>query len=273
MLSPLPRARRRFVRIAGVVLLAMGGVLAFAVSWVFDWWKKAPQPSPEPFVFRDGFEDARELNDLLPRDWSRWHGAQRETPGVVVTPTTERTHSGTRALKCYAPARRGGDIPKADIERSQLRFVKGDEVWFRAWYYLVSGGDATSLFLCDLEATGKRQSPGRRLYLQSGEAFATDLGKWWTGRTVRQAKGAAQRFPKDRWVCVRLHLLLSERAGEGQLQVWQDDGEVLNAHCQTLPTRAAIYNRLQVGITAHGNRESGLTLYVDDVEISNRALW
>lgn len=210
----------------------------------------------------------------MPLDWSRWHRAQQETGGAVEV-TTEKVHSGAAALKCLAKTRSGHDFPKADIERSKLRLVKGDHVYSRAWFFLTggSGDDSPTLFLWDLENTGAHNSPGRRLYLQSGGLLASDLGKWWTGRTIRQEWGHGHPFPKDQWVCVRVHLFLSNNSADGTLEVWQDDVKVLDAHCQTLPTAATIYDRLQVGITAHSSPENAVTLYVDDVELSNRALW
>lgn len=56
------------------------------------------------------------------------------------------------------------------------------------------------------------------------------------------------------------------------MEVWQDGVKVLDGRGQTLPTAKTIYSRLQLGITANGNRHSPCTLYLDDVAISNRPL-
>ena len=70
---------------------------------------------------------------------------------------------------------------------------------------------------------------------------------------------------------LRVHLFLSE-GGDGRMEVWQDGTKVLDATGQTLPTARTIYDRLQVGLTANGNRMHAQTLFVDDVAISNRPL-
>ncbi len=239
-------------------------------------WDLRPYPAPAAsFAFRDGFETATKLEDLFPRDSSRWHGVQRERgPGATtneITLTSEQTHSGANALKCVAYPYDGGTASKADIERGRLHFVRGDDVWFRGWFWLAGRTDASLVFIWDLETTALHNSPGRRLYLQNGEWLASDLGKWWTGKTFRQARGHEVRFPKDRWVELRVHLLLSE-GGDGRMEVWQDGTKVLDGTGQTLPTARTVYNRLQVGVTANGNRTYPQTLFVDDVAISNRPL-
>ena len=262
----LSRTRRR---LAGAGLL----VVAAAAGWQF--WIARPFPAAAPaFVFRDGFEHAVKMEDLFPRDFSRWHGWQREAgTGATaneVALTTERVHSGAQALKCVAAPYDGHTASKADIERGRLRFVKGDDVWFRGSYWLKGGTDASLVFLWDLESTEWRNSPGRRLYLQNGETLASDLGKWWSGKTFRAARGAP-KFPKERWVELRVHLFLSEN-NDGRMEVWQDGTKVIDAIGKTLPTARTIYNRLQVGLTANGNRTHPQTLFVDDIVLSNRPL-
>eukprot|EP01035_Chromulina_nebulosa_P042435 gene42435-57450_t len=116
----------------------------------------------------------------------------------------------------------------------------------------------------DLETTQLRNSPGRRLFLQDGEFFASDLGKWWTGKKFRQPPGAQVKFPKDKWVQVKIHLVLSE-GNDGRMQVWQDGQKVLDATGKTLPRASTIYDRMQVGVTANGRPNRAQTIYVDDV--------
>lgn len=262
--------KRRRLAVVLLVVLAVGTVV---VGRRLDWWEAEPERRTEAFTFRDGFEDATALADLCPRDASRWHGFQQEPkdrPDLrTVDLTTEHVHSGRQALKCSAGAKVGGSLVKADVQLGGLHFTKGDEVWFSGWFFLEGGGDAKHVFLWDLEASGKYGSPGRRVYLQEGECLASDL-KWWGAPTFRPAAGMRRPFPRDRWVRLKVYLLLSE--GDGVMRVWQDDELVLEGHGQTLPTAKAVYDRLQVGITANGNTESRHTLHVDDVVISNRPL-
>lgn len=253
------------------VALAVLGAALFILGRQFDLWAALPEADPKLFRFADGFEDAESLDDLFPRDGRRWHGFQKEPERNTVVPSSEQARSGTKSLKCAAVPQQGNAASKADIVLTGLRFVKADHVWFTGWFRLAGETDATCVFLWDLEASKKRHSPGRRLYLQSGECLASDLGKWWTGETFRQPKGGAVSFPKNRWTRLRIHLFLSERS-EGKMEVWQDGTKVLDANGQTLPTASTVYGRLQIGLTVNGNLRHAQILYVDDVLLSNRPL-
>ena len=271
--SPSPRATPRWVS----WLVAGGAFSALAVSAGAAWWFWVARPLPAPaapFVFRDGFEGSAKTEDLFPADSSRWQGLEIEsTTGLAsnsVTLTTERVHSGTNALKCVAAPFDGRRASEADIEREGLRFVKGDHVWFSAWFWLEGGTESSSIFLWDLESTSLRNAPGRRLFLQNGEMVASDLGKWWTAKKFR-AVGGAPKFPKNQWVEVKIHLRLSDGA-DGQMQVWQDGVKVLDETGKTLPRARTVYDRMQVGLTASSGRSQTQTLFVDDVVLSNRPL-
>ncbi|MCD6049256.1 MAG: hypothetical protein K0Q55_659 [Verrucomicrobia bacterium] len=251
-------------------------VLVF-VLWLGWLWRPAPVLPPGPaFHFADGFENATTITNLFPHDFTRWHGAQRESgqkPEVnFIELATNIVHSGTNALKLHAVPYDGRTASKADIQWEKFTFGKGQEVWFSGWYYLVGGTDAELVFLWDLETTQFRGSPGRRLYIQNGGWLASDLGKWWSGKTFRQVKGQETAFPKDQWVHLRVHMLLSEN-DKGHMEVWQNGVQVLDAKGKTLPTGRTLYSRLQVGITANGNQKATNTLYLDDIELSNRPLW
>ena len=259
-------------------LVAGGAFSILAASAGAAWWFWVGRPMPvaaPAFVFRDGFEGSAKLEDLFPRDHSRWDGTELiPVPGPVsnvVALSSERSHSGQSALKCVAAPSDNRTASKADIERDGLRFVKGDDVWFDGWFWLESGQEKSSpIFLWDLETTALRNSPGRRVYLQNGEMIASDLGKWWTGKKFRALKDAP-KFPKDRWVEVKIHLHLSE-AADGKMEVWQDGVKVMDETGKTLPRARTVYDRLQVGLTANGGRTQAQTLYVDDVILSNRPI-
>jgi hypothetical protein len=259
--------RRMLFVTGGLALLAVAGIASVRL----DWWEAAPLRDERAFTFRDDFEGASTFADLFPKDGSRWHGRQWIPEENVVALTTEVAHSGRQSLKCRAVASRVGLTSKADLERGGMRFTNGDDVWAQCWLLLKGGGSAGSVFVWDLEASRKWQSPGRRLYLQPGDVLASDLGKWFYAPTFRQPWSRRVVFPRDRWVRLRVHLLLATGKG-GVMEVWQDDAKVLDAHGQTLPTAKTVYDRLQVGLTANSSTEQEQTMYVDDVVISNRPL-
>jgi len=203
--------------------------------------------------------------------------------------SSEQVRSGTRALKCSARPYDGHVASKADIGRSGLSFVGGDETWIELWLYIVGGHPLGSVFLLDLEAPGTCTSagacpgkgagdictsPGRRLYLSgpSGDWLKSDLGKWCLGKDFYQPAGAGKSLPTDRWVRLRLHVRFSALT-DGIMQVWQDDDLVIDARGMTLPRADAVCDRLQVGITANGNEEAATTLFLDDVTVWRMAPW
>lgn len=260
------------VTAAAVALATVLGVAGVRL----DWWRASPSRRRTPFEFRDGFENADTLADLLPRDGTRWHGVQCESAAWggrnAVAVTSTQVYAGNRALKLVAGPYDGATASKADIVLGGLHVVKGDSLWFTGSYYLDGdAADVANLFLWDLETSRKAGSPGRRLYLQPGARLASDLGKWHSGRKFRQPWGAGVPFPTGRWVRLRVFLFLSNRR-DGRMRVWQDDQLVLDAQGQTLPTAKTVYDRLQVGITANGCANHARTLYIDDIALSNRPL-
>ena len=67
----------------------------------------------------------------------------------------------------------------------------------------------------------------------------------------------------------RLHL--SESA-DGQVQLWQDDTKLIDEQGQTLPLAGAVYDSLEIGISAHSFGPNPATVYVDDVTVSDKPI-
>jgi hypothetical protein len=53
-------------------------------------------------------------------------------------------------------------------------------------------------------------------------------------------------------------------------QLWQDGAKLVDASGPMLPFGPAIYNSLEVGISAHASGEHASTLFVDDMEIESK---
>lgn len=222
--------------------------------------------------FQDGFEGVERFENLFQEDLTRWHNFQRKPEENRIEVNSSIVHSGNNSLMFHTVPYDGKTASKADVDLQLLSFKKEDDVWFSGWFYLVGNGNAENLFLWDLEATETHpQAPGRRIYLSGKEEIISDLGKWYTGEVFRQPKKQEIPFSKDKWVHIKIHLFLSEN-DDGIMQVWQDDVMVLDARGQTLPTADSIYNRMQVGITANGNREYDQTVYIDDIILSDRPI-
>lgn len=247
-------------------------------------------PGKPFFTFADGFEGAARLRDVFPADLSRWHQVTLEPnrsdrKGLVdgtsdpatlagrnfLVLSSEHPRAGSLALKTHAQPYNGSTASKADVSRTQLSLRKGDTVVSTVWYWIAAGADLSDLFIWDLEAESADPryagQPGRRLYFQSGEVLASDLGKWLPAPPkFRQKPGAGLAFPRDRWVRIDIRMFLSE-ADDGTMEVWQDGTLAISGKGQTLPEATSVYTSLEVGITANGNPRHAHTVFVDEVEV------
>jgi hypothetical protein len=175
-------------------------------------------------------------------------------------------HSGERSLRCYSVApSRGMICAKSSLSTELLHFAKGDDVWFSAWFQVATGG-SRPLTVADLESTWIKEYPGMRIMLDPSGCLMAEL-KWADKPTYRQQPGREVAFPMGRWANVRMHLRLSERA-DGRVELWQDSAKIIDAEGPTLPLAGAIYDELELGISAHDSGPAAATLFVDDVVIS-----
>jgi len=232
-------------------------------------------------VFEDDFEGVTQVDELVSGD--RWTGTQRQPDANRVEISTVRSRSGSQSVRFVAQVYDGETASKSDLVLKRLDLREGDRVWVEFWVWMADSGDTRNVFVWDLEApdactdetacpaVGQGticSSPGRRLYLSGaeGQAFASDLGKWCRGETVRAASAT---FAVEQWVRIRIamHLASSET---GTLQVWQDDDPVLDVTGITLPRADAVYSQMQVGITADGSESERNELFLDDVAIWTR---
>ena len=64
---------------------------------------------------------------------------------------------------------------------------------------------------------------------------------------------------------VKWHIYL--HPDDGHVQIWQDDQLVVDGRGPTLPFRGAVYDSLEIGISAHSFGDQTATLFVDDVSV------
>ena len=240
--------------------------------------------------FEDGFENADQITDLIgeQRGWTSFTLQSSSTPSVPeyvqlrsrilrseatfldnrVEPSSEIVRTGARALKCYSLAPTPKMIcAKASLSTELLYFVKGDDVWFSGWYFIPESGMPFTLM--DLESTWIKEHPGMRIMIEDGAAMF-EL-KWATKPKYRQPKANRVRIPVGRWVHLKARLHLSESV-DGQVQLWQDGSKLIDEPGQTLPLAGAIYDSLEIGISAHSFGPNPATVYVDDVAISDQPI-
>ncbi len=184
-----------------------------------------------------------------------------------VEPTTSKSRNGQASLKCFAPPRTDAMITcKSSISSPLLYFKNGDHFWFKGYYWIE---DHYPMTIADLECEFTAEHSGIRVRIYEDGALGVEL-KALAKPQFRQLQGSEVRFPKQQWVCVRVHFELSP--DEGAIEVWQDDQQVLKTFGCTLPFRSAIYNSLELGISAHSSTQHECTLFVDDVTISSNPL-
>ena len=237
--------------------------------------------------FGDGFEDATTIGDLvgLDRGWTQFTLLSPEAPTVTdfnnlaqqilegerdfldnrIEPSSEQAHSGQQSLRALAVAPdRGMCCSKASLHTLLLHYVKGDTVWFSAWYYAEEVGEFITLM--DLETTFVRGWPGMRIRLHKGY-LEFELAKWEPNDVYRQPEGQRIPFPMGRWVFIEARLLLSD-TDDGIIQLWQDDTLIIDRRGQTLPFADAVYDSLEIGLSAYSSGPEAAILFVDDLMIS-----
>jgi hypothetical protein len=241
--------------------------------------------------FKDDFENAKTIHDLIgvERGWTSFTVQSSKTPTVRdyvrlrkqilkgeaefldnrIEPSGQVAHAGQTALRAYSVPRAGDMVTnKASLSTELIHFVRGDDVWFTASYFVPPEG-GMPFTIMDLETTWFREHPGIRIMVFNDKYLGVEL-KWGTKPTYRQAKGHELVFPRARWVHVKFHITLSERE-DGLVELWQDGRKIVDSRGQTLPLSHSIYNSLEIGISAHSFGQRPSTLYVDDVSISSQS--
>ena len=181
-----------------------------------------------------------------------------------VEPSTEKAHFGKQALKAHAVApSHGMQCAKALIESEFLHFVKGDDYWFSGWYFIAEG---MPFSISDIKSSWIDETPGLRLRFEDG-APQFEL-KWADKPVYKQSASKPVKFPLQRWVHVQIHLKLSDE-NDGLNELWVDGQQLIQAKGRNMPLPDAVYNHVEVGITAT-LQES--TVFVDDVEVSDNAV-
>jgi hypothetical protein len=237
--------------------------------------------------FSDGFENAATIRDLigLERGWTQITLLSPEAATIPdfnnlanqilkgesnfldnrIEPSSEQAHAGQQSLKALAVAPDSSMCcTKASLHTLLLHFVKGDNVWFSAWYYIEDVGEFITLM--DLETTFVSGWPGMRIRLHKGY-LEFEFAKWEPNYVYRQSEGEAIPVPIGRWVFIEAHLLLSDN-DDGIIQLWQDGALIIDRRGQTLPFADAVYDSLEIGLSAHSSGPETAILYVDDLIIS-----
>lgn len=177
--------------------------------------------------------------------------------------TTERASSGQVALRCETPACPTSMITcKASLSSPLVYFRDGEDISFEADYWF---DDELPLTIADFECEFVHQHPGIRIRLYDDGTLGAEL-KALDKPQYRQTQGQEVLVPRKQWVTIRTRIHLSPT--DGLIEIWQDEQQVLHARGPTLPFKSAIYNSLEVGISAHSTDRNRCVLFVDNVRVS-----
>lgn len=181
-----------------------------------------------------------------------------------VEPLSGGAARGSLALSSTVPAPTPGmTTSKASLTTGLVYFVEGDDVWFEASYFV--SGDAVPFSLADLEGDLLLSQAGIRVVVFEDGDLGVEL-KARDKPTFRAPSGQRTPFPTGQWVRVRWHLRLGVE--DGHVRLWQDDALLVDAPGPTLPFPTAIYNSLELGVSAHSFGTRPVRLLTDAVRLS-----
>lgn len=242
----------------------------------------SPANAPVKATLSEGFEGVSVLPDLIgpTRGWSQLtlqedaaaSGAAAIALGNLVIangegsfitnrvePDGTRFNSGSQSLRCYCQGATGtATVTKASLSSGLLHFAENDELWAQFYVYIEDG---TPLGIIDFECSYMLNSPGLRVLLDGSRIPRVQL-KWGTNPDV----DGSNPIPADAWVKIRLHYSLTSDT-DGVVQMWVNDVLEINGALQTMPLPSAIYDRVQVGVTAN-TAAAAVLLYVDDIRVA-----
>jgi hypothetical protein len=183
-----------------------------------------------------------------------------------VAPDDQRFRSGSRSLKCVAPPCPANMITcKSSISSPLVYFRKGDDFWFRAYFFAESSRPYS---IMDLECEWIKQHAGIRLCIDENGLLGVELKALDKPKYLQRGEHPVV-FPLGQWVEVKAHFLLSHD-DTGVIQVWQDNELIVDTHGVTLPLKRVIYSSLEIGISAHSYGDQPCQLWVDDLEVSDK---
>jgi hypothetical protein len=193
-------------------------------------------------LFCDGFEDA---------DFERWSFTVNHNG--TLTRSTERAHSGTTSLRAATgPPDDGTEARWATLA---LANQKSGDAWLRFYSWVPSTVVVTEHFSIGIMSEGELPYAGFELRLRP---TLVDIN------ASSQVFPGTKTFPRDRWVCVELHVRIDETAGVYEAYLDQE----LAVRSPAMNTRPAMgYSAAEVGIHYADRNQGPVEVYTDDVVV------
>ncbi len=176
---------------------------------------------------------------------------------LIVDPTDQTNH--VLRFENVAPS---ADMvtSKSSITSALNYFKNGDDLWFQASYFIVSG---MPFSLVDFENGFFSEHPGPRIIISNNQIELENK----FGAKLKYENNTALEIPTGQWFTLKVHLKFGDE-NNGVAEVWQDDELLLSETGITIFTPNSIQNNLEVGSSASFLPTSML---VDNIRISNTA--
>jgi hypothetical protein len=202
-----------------------------------------PVSCPAHALFCDDFEDPT---------FSRWSYPVK-TNGTL-TQSTTRARTGLGSLRATTGAAAAGN--EARYATSVLAKQKSGDIWLRYYYYLPSTVTVTTHFSAGVMSEIIQPYWGFALLVRPSRVDLTSMAGPFQGTLS---------FPRDRWVCVELHVRIHPSTGvfEGYL-----DGALAVSSTPTNTLPADGFTNAEVGIHYAEAGQGPVEVYVDDVVIA-----
>ncbi len=199
-------------------------------------------------IFCDGFEDAT---------LSAWE-SKYSMYGSFGQETT-RVYRGRGSLHALTTMGMG----YANLYDEPLPAISSGDLYARFYAYIPSGFTAV---LADFLYMGSTTDPYDGMYV--GISAAESMNLYFDMGTYYVQSGV-DAFPRDRWMCIQVHLGLSDSSGTAELRV---DGAVIasDSGIDTLP--AGGYTDLSAGIVYTDPTQSKAQVYLDDLAVGTSPL-
>ena len=112
----------------------------------------------------------------------------------------------------------------------------------------------------DIEASYVDEGPGLRIFVDEQFRPRIEL-KWADKPTWRAAQDIV--LPRNQWFSLELRATLDD-GKKGAVRLLLNDRTIIKSRGQTLPFSEAVYDRLELGITAN-NKGADCVVFVDDL--------
>jgi hypothetical protein len=194
-------------------------------------------------LFCDGFEDPKLM---------RW--SYSVLMNGTAMRTTARKRSGMAAL--HATTGAAAQDNAARYATKALDQQTSGDAWLRFYDYLPSSTVITTSFSAGVMSELEEPYHGFFLIVLPTRVDIGSFGGYFTGTAA---------FPRDRWVCVELHVMIDP--ADGAFEAFLDSALVARAtKLNTLPDHG--YTAAEVGIHYADKDQGPVEIYVDDVVVS-----